>query len=1035
MESTLRRMRSSGAIVVRRSLAFAAGVSFAAVPAIGPFLALLAVVTDRFEIQRADVWWWISALLLGVPNILNGAPMDAALIAAQVIAVWLIYRSATEFRRRLKDDSISMDIGIGLVVGLAITMALGLRQLGEFRFDLAITTLDAIVWNSHPALFGHAILVIAALLALVVPAPNLRMVALAIGAVGVIFSGSREAVWAWLVIAIGLRFVGRRGGRGTRVAEWVLVVMMAVVVSGLPSLVGIGRTGFLTDFAPQPEDANLFRGTEIAPGDWWFPLGVSYRSELVNFEGQERRVYAVTKDWTESWSRLQQAVTLEPAETYTLSAVVHTSIDTRPGFDGWGRLGAEVEASNLATFLEDGAHRATATGEITVLNSGTVSINSSWQRAFVTFRYNGASPLTWYVGVVPDRSNKTGVTTRFAEYQLTKSYALLPYRQGSAERGVTDLRTSRFPIWRDALDAIRVRPLLGWGSDGFATAVETLHPDEALVRPVAAHAHNALLSAWVERGLIGVLGLVGLFALLALRAVQQRDKAAAIVLLGIAILNTFDSTLLSGSVIYPLAAVLGWRAVGHRKVAKAETGMGSAAAVRVALGFSDALAGASSLILGMYLASRFDPSLSVNSSWSLPLLYATLAWPAASAATRLYPGYGRPSYQELASSVKAAAAAGVFVGFVALLLPDIFGLTAPAVLFAVPAAIVIAPVFRALTKLILRRLRLWGRPVVILGTEPAAERVSKHLLGNPGIGLRPVAAFGSSDSWSVQGLPITGSLENAWDYVEKYGIRHAIVTRDAVTTAAFDQVLLRSGTHLRSVQYLPDLRGLPTNSVVAAPLGTALALEARNQLAYGTNRAFKRTLDFFGASALLVILSLPLILITVLIRLDSRGSPFYLSPRVGRYGKRFNCIKFRTMFVDAEERLNVLLGQQPELKAEYDRYHKLQSDPRVTRLGRILRRLSLDELPQLINVLIGQMSLVGPRPYLVRELEVMGSERDLIFLARPGMTGYWQIEARNDVTFEERQAMEAHYVRNWSVWWDIDILLRTPGVMVGKTGK
>src|SRR5699024_9369909 len=125
---------------------------------------------------------------------------------------------------------------------------------------------------------------------------------------------------------------------------------------------------------------------------------------------------------------------------------------------------------------------------------------------------------------------------------------------------------------------------------------------------------------------------------------------------------------------------------------------------------------------------------------------------------------------------------------------------------------------------------------------------------------------------------------------------------------------------------------------------------------------------------------------------------------IGRFGQAFQCIKFRTMHEDAEERLEGLLKEHPELRAEYERYHKLEDDPRVTRVGRLLRRVSLDELPQLINVFLGQMSLVGPRPYLVREREVMGPERDLIFIARPGMTGYWQIEARNDVSFEERQS-------------------------------
>lgn len=1020
---------------IGRVVAFLTGVSIAALPAVGPFIAIIVALSGRIKIQRADFWWWVTAALLSVPYLVTGHHTEAGLNAVQILAVWLIYRSATEFRRSLRADTVSHDIGLGLVVGLAITLALGLRQMGDFRFDLAITTLDAIVWSTHPALFGHGILVLSALLALVVPSPRLRVIALAIGAIGVVVSGSSEAVWAWLVIAVGLRFVGRRGARATRIAEWSLIALMTSVVLGFTAFLGLGRIGFLTDFAPQDIEANVFRGTEIAVGDWWFPLGIEFSTGTLQVEGNARTSFEVSKIWTEPWARLQQAVTLVPGETYTLSAVVLNEDGARPGFDGWGREAPEVPAANLATTLENGTHHATATGPLSIISTSAVSLPDALTRIFVTFRFNGTEQLTWYVGMVPDRTSRTNVSTTFAEFQLTQSYSLLPYRPGTADRGVIDLNTSRFPIWRDALDAIGARPLFGWGPNGLPEAITYLRPDEVLLRPIATHAHNALLAAWVDRGLVGALGLVGLFALLGLRAIQQRDRAAAVVLLGILVANTFDSTLLSGAIIYPLAAVLGWRAVGHRLTAQAETGLGSATAVRLALATSDFAAGVAALSIGIYLAGSPSAGITLGAGWTLPLLYASFIWPALAAGARQYPGYGRPTYLELSVTVRTSAAAGILVGFVALLVPDVFGLTAPVFLFAVPVGVVIAPLFRSLTKLALRRMRLWGRPVVVLGTEPSAARVTKHLLAHPGIGLHPVAAFGASDAWDVGGLPITGSLEYAWDYIDQYAVRHAIVTRDAATTAAFDQVLLRSGTRLKYVQYLPDLRGLPTNSVVAVPLGSALALEARNQLASEANRVVKRVIDFVGAAILLLILGIPLAIVAGLIRLDSLGAPLYLSPRIGRYGNSFYCIKFRTMHRDADQRLEELLQQNPKLRAEYERYHKLENDPRVTRIGRILRRASLDELPQLINVLLGHMSLVGPRPYLEQERDLMGPERDLIFLARPGMTGYWQIEARNDVTFEERQNMEAHYVRNWSVWWDIDILLRTPSVIVSKTGK
>jgi Undecaprenyl-phosphate galactose phosphotransferase WbaP len=329
---------------------------------------------------------------------------------------------------------------------------------------------------------------------------------------------------------------------------------------------------------------------------------------------------------------------------------------------------------------------------------------------------------------------------------------------------------------------------------------------------------------------------------------------------------------------------------------------------------------------------------------------------------------------------------------------------------------------------------LWGRPIAILGTGPIAARVTRYLLDHPGVGLHPVVAFGDAD-WDVPTLPVTGRLETAWQALPRLNVQHAIVTPESAARVGYDEVLRHAERSLRFVQFIPDLHGVPASSVVAAPLGTTLGLEVRNQLASRTNRAVKRLFDLVGSLALLVVLSPLLLLVALWIRLDTRGPALYLSPRVGRYGRTFACVKFRTMHVDAEVRLARMLTLDPTLQAEYERFHKLHDDPRVTRAGRFLRAFSLDELAQLFNVVVGDMSLVGPRPYLVRELGEMGSERELIFLARPGMTGYWQVEGRNDVTFDERQTLEAAYVRNWSVWWDVELMLRTPVAVWSRRGK
>jgi len=1018
--------------VVFRGLAFAAGVGFAAVPSVGPFLALLAMATGRIELQRADRWWWLAAGLLGLPYLLTGHPLDALAASAQILAVWLIFRSATELRHAIGSSAVTHDVGMGLVAGLLVTLLLGLRQFGGFSWETARTFFDAVTWQANPAIFGHTMLVLAALLAIVVPSAGLRVLALAMGAIGVVLSGAREAMYAWLLITIGLRVVGRRGSPATKAAEWALIALILLFAAGGLNQLGLGRTGFLTAFAPSDGDANLFRGTEVIDGDWWYSLGVTVVGTTVEVGDNQRTGLTVTKQWREPWARLQQVVTIEPEQVYTLSAAWSPHGAARPGFDGWGQSGDDDVL--LFTYTTNGVHVANASSGITVLSTSAVDIEGGWTRAQVTFRYDGSTRLIWYVGVVPDRSNLTGASTTFAEIQLTAGEAPLPYVPGNTERGVANLRVSRFPIWRDALNAVSARPMLGWGPAGLPSATLALSP-RARVQPIAAHAHNMVLAVWVDRGLVGVLGLVLLATVLALRAVQQRDRAAAVVLLGVLALNLFDATLLSGTIIYPLAAVLGWRAVGHRHVATAETGLGSAVAVRVALAGGDAAAGAFAISLGLLATAVVDPSVSLASGWTPNLAYTVLAWPLVAGWFGLYPGYGVSAQQELAATIKAAGTAALLVALATVVLPRALSLPTSSLLVTVLASIILAPAFRAVLKVMLRALHLWGRAVVVLGTGPSAQRTASHLLEHPGVGLFPVAAFGDGGTWELDKLPITGDLEYAWTYINDNNIRHVIVTPDAAQELGFDEVLRRADRQLRYVQYLPDLKGLPSSSVVATPLGTSLALEVRNQLASGTNRAVKRVIDLVVSTMLLAVLALPLLIIALLIRLDTKGPALHLSPRVGRYGQTFACIKFRTMYVDAQQRLDHIMATDLTKQTEYEQYRKLSNDPRVTRVGKLLRRLSLDEFPQLINVVLGQMSLVGPRPYLVTELEAMGPDRDLIFLARPGMTGYWQVEARNDVSFEERQALEADYVRNWSVWWDIVILLQTPLAMLGPDGK
>ncbi|HZT73262.1 MAG TPA: exopolysaccharide biosynthesis polyprenyl glycosylphosphotransferase [Terriglobales bacterium] len=191
------------------------------------------------------------------------------------------------------------------------------------------------------------------------------------------------------------------------------------------------------------------------------------------------------------------------------------------------------------------------------------------------------------------------------------------------------------------------------------------------------------------------------------------------------------------------------------------------------------------------------------------------------------------------------------------------------------------------------------------------------------------------------------------------------------------------------------------------------------------NRAIKRGFDLAFASALLILVSPLLAVIAAAIRMDSGGPVLFAHHRLGRREELFRVWKFRTMCADADRRLESLLADNAELRAEFAANFKLKSDPRVTRVGRFLRRTSLDELPQLWNIIRGEMSLVGPRPIVSAERELYGPAYELISQVRPGLTGVWQTSGRNDVGYESRPHLDLFYVRHWSLWLDLAVLVRT----------
>ncbi|HCD5206874.1 TPA: sugar transferase, partial [Klebsiella pneumoniae] len=194
-----------------------------------------------------------------------------------------------------------------------------------------------------------------------------------------------------------------------------------------------------------------------------------------------------------------------------------------------------------------------------------------------------------------------------------------------------------------------------------------------------------------------------------------------------------------------------------------------------------------------------------------------------------------------------------------------------------------------------------------------------------------------------------------------------------------------------------------------------------------------RIFDITASLGIIILLSPVLVYISLKVKKDG-GPAIYGHERVGKNGKPFKCLKFRSMVINSKEVLEEVLANDPEAKAEWDETFKLKNDPRITKIGQFLRRTSLDELPQLFNVVKGEMSLVGPRPIITAELERYNEQVDYYLLSKPGMTGLWQVSGRSDVDYNTRVYLDAWYVKNWSMWNDLAILFKTVGVVLKRDG-
>jgi Undecaprenyl-phosphate galactose phosphotransferase WbaP len=344
---------------------------------------------------------------------------------------------------------------------------------------------------------------------------------------------------------------------------------------------------------------------------------------------------------------------------------------------------------------------------------------------------------------------------------------------------------------------------------------------------------------------------------------------------------------------------------------------------------------------------------------------------------------------------------------------------------------------RYVTRQILKKFSLWYRPTVIVGIGSNAEEAALALNSQPELGFLVqgfVDAGGAGGKSSDKTYPRLPALEMV-QYAKQPGIQWVIALEHAQSDQREQWLRQLAQWGAPDISVIPAMRGVPLHGTDMSHFFSheVALLRMRNNLRRWPARLTKRLFDTVAALALLLVLSPAMLLMAWAVRRDG-GPALFAHPRVGKKGKVFNCYKFRTMVVDAEKQLENLLQRQPELRKQWQTERKLRSDPRVSQVGRFLRRTSLDELPQLINVIRGEMSLVGPRPVVRSELPRYGDQVGYYLMVRPGMTGLWQVSGRNDVGYGERVRMDSDYARNWSLLRDLRVLLRTPGAVLRRSG-
>jgi undecaprenyl-phosphate galactose phosphotransferase len=353
-------------------------------------------------------------------------------------------------------------------------------------------------------------------------------------------------------------------------------------------------------------------------------------------------------------------------------------------------------------------------------------------------------------------------------------------------------------------------------------------------------------------------------------------------------------------------------------------------------------------------------------------------------------------------------------------------------------SLVLFPIARALVKLILVKLGFWNKKLFIIGVHQTSLKVLNNIRKNRTMGYQ-VIAFIDDDPNKIgktfSGIQVIGPFAKLEEITQTYRSKDFMIVTPHLPRNKLKEMLAICERLSESMWLIPRSGDFITEGVDIDVIGDVLSLYIKRNLTKPWNLLIKETFDKALTLILLICNSPAILIIAIAIKLESRGPVIYTQKRIGKHKKVFSLYKFRSMYLDNEERLRDFFRSYPEAEKEWRKYKKLKRpDPRITKVGMVIRKLSLDELPQLINVLHGKMSLVGPRPYVPEELEGQSRTLDIISRVKPGLTGPWQVGGRSEVSFEKRLLMDEYYIRNWSLWTDIIILLKSIRVVASQKG-